>query len=206
MMEELESFKLLVEGSDEEHVMKKLLEKNGLQKNFAIKPKGGYEKLRKSIPVELKVAGLKVMGMVADANNCVSDRWKSIADPLKKSGFEIPAKIPKKSNTFWSCNGITVGIWFMPNNRDQGELEDFILKMIDEDDPVLPLAKQYIDEIPPEYRKFKVAKSERAYLYAWLASRKEPKPIGTAIVAGDIDHTKPISKSFLSWLRSLFTL
>lgn len=217
-MEEPAKFKLLVEGRDEEHVIKKLLTKNGLLENckfvlrngspvkFEIVPKGGYENLRKSIKVELKGAGLEVMGIVADANDSINNRWKSIANQLNEFGFNVPTKFPGYNNTHFLYDGITVGIWLMPNNRDKGELEDLILKMIDQADPVLRRAKQYINEIPPEDRKFTDKKLNCAYLYAWLATRRKPNPIGTAMEAGDIDHSHPEARPFISWFRSLFSL
>ena len=57
-----------------------------------------------------------------------------------------------------------VGIWLMPDNASTGELEDFVMQLIPEDDSVWPLSKQYIGEIPQADRKFREDKTRRAEL------------------------------------------
>ena len=92
----------------------------------------------------------------------------------------------------------------MPDNVSSGELEDFIMRMIPADDPVWPRAQRYIDGIPEAERKFKPQKAQRAKIHAWLAARREPRKMGTAIVAGDLDTGAAIAKDFTAWLRRLF--
>ena len=92
----------------------------------------------------------------------------------------------------------------MPDNGSSGELEDFIMRMIPADDPVWPRAKCYIDGIPEAERKFKLQKTQRARIHAWLAARKEPRKMGAAIGAGDLDTGAPIATDLIAWLRRLF--
>lgn len=73
-----------------------------------------------------------------------------------------------------------------------------------DDDPVWPLAGNYIDGIPGDARKFKRGKSLRATIHAWLATRAEPRKMGAAIGAGDIDAAKPPATTFTAWLRAVF--
>ncbi len=75
----------------------------------------------------------------------------------------------------------------MPNNQCEGELEDFIFKMIPSNNPALPRTKKYIDNIPEEDRKFKSKKLIRAYVHAWLATREKPRQTGLAISARYLD-------------------
>ena len=92
----------------------------------------------------------------------------------------------------------------MPDNGSSGELEDFIMRMIPADDPVWPRVKCYIDGIPEAEREFKLQKTQRARIHAWLAARKEPRKMGAAIGAGDLDTAAPIATDLIAWLRRLF--
>ena len=97
-----------------------------------------------------------------------------------------------------------VGIWLMPDNQSPGEIEDFVAAMIPDGDPVRPLAERYIDGIPEADRKFAEGKIPRAKIHAWLAAREDPRRMGAAIGAGDLDTEVTLCQSFAAWLRRLF--
>ena len=97
-----------------------------------------------------------------------------------------------------------VGVWLMPDNDSPGELEDFFASMIPPSDPVWPLSKAYIDNIPIEHRRFAQRKIRRAKVHAWLATRERPRPMGSAIDAGDLDTNAANGLKFQAWLRELF--
>ena len=92
----------------------------------------------------------------------------------------------------------------MPDNRSAGELEDFVKALIPDGDPVWPMAVRYIEGIPPGVRKFTSNKILRAKIHAWLATRKEPRKMGTAIYARDLNAAAPVAIRFTDWLRELF--
>ena len=92
----------------------------------------------------------------------------------------------------------------MPDNQSPGELEDFIVKMIPNDDPVWPRSTAYITEIPEEDRKFKEGKILRAKVHAWLAAREKPRPMGLAIKTKDLNISVESCQTFVNWLRELF--
>ena len=93
----------------------------------------------------------------------------------------------------------------MPDNTSQGELEDFVVQMIPNCDPVLPLSQRYITGIPTAARKFSEKKELRAQLYAWLAAREDPRQMGTAIRAGDLEVDGALCQEFVAWLTRLFS-
>ncbi len=92
----------------------------------------------------------------------------------------------------------------MPDNTSTGELEDFVAQMIPEDDAVWPLARQYIQGIPKERRRFTAKKMRKAEVYAWLATRKEPGPMGAAIGKRDLSTDGQLCRKFSQWLGRLF--
>ena len=92
----------------------------------------------------------------------------------------------------------------MPNNSSCGELEDFIAEMIPDNDAVWPLSQRYIDEIPETERKFKPKKTRRAQIHAWLAAREDPRHMGVAISAKDLEVDGVLCQQFIAWLTELF--
>ena len=197
---------LLVEGTDDERFVKTLLERHSIAGSFETANKLGYRNLQPSIYPEAMVAGRTALGIVADANEDPSGRWQSISDQLKRAGFSPPEDS--------RCAGIVLcktqpaplraGVWLMPDNNGPGELEDLLAGMIRDDDPAWPRAREYVEGIPRDRRAFKPSKLTRACLYAWLATREEPRHIGLATKAGDFDHKTAEAVRFVNWLRRLF--
>ena len=200
---------LLVEGSNDMHVVIHLSKRNGLPHNFCIVETGNVDKLLEAIEVVPDVENRQVVGIVLDADECPNARWKEVTERLNRLGQEehfylpeLPDQ-PKPSGTI--VNGtLRIGIWLMPDNESTGELEDFVATMIPDTDPVWPLSKQYIDDIPSEHRKFKRKKTLRAKVYAWLATRERPLPMGSAIEVKELDISVSSASTFVDWLRELF--
>ena len=193
---------LLVEGQDEVHVVRHIRESSGLIPNFATGAKGGIDKLLSSIPLEIRVEGRTAIGIVVDANDNLQSRWQAVAGRLREADIEPPAG-PASHGTIIDSRPL-VGIWLMPDNQSPGELEDFIADMIPSGDPVWPLSEDYIEGIPVEHRKFKEGKILRAKVHAWLATRRRPLQMGTAIEAGDLNIGTENCERFVGWLRELF--
>ena len=97
-----------------------------------------------------------------------------------------------------------IGIWLMPDNKSQGELEDFVLHMMPGGDNIWPLSHKYINDIPIPARAFVPAKTDKATLYAWLATRKDPEHMGAAVGAHELEVNGQLCQEFLTWLAKLF--
>ena len=193
---------LLVEGQDDKHVVRHLCSKNGLDAEICIRDKGGFPKLLPAIGPEIKAPGLNAIGIIVDANSDLTAHWSAISKRLREENIEAPER-PSPDGTIIP-GAPRIGIWLMPDNRSPGELEDFVQTMIPVDDPVWPMSEQYIDGIPDALRKFIPKKKSRAELYAWLATRKDPKFMGTAIKAEDLRIDGDLCKSFTTWMQRLF--
>ena len=169
---------------------------------FDIVAKGGIDNVLSSIRPEIKAPGRVAVGILVDANNSLNDRWRAVSDRLKCVGIPAPAALPPDGAII--DKALRVGVWAMPDNRSPGALEDFVQKMIPDDDPVWPLAKKFIRGIPEGERKFTSGKTSSAELGAWLATRKTPGPMGTAIRIGDLKTDGRLCVDFLEWLEKLF--
>ena len=193
---------LLVEGQDDKHVVGHIRLRHAPMPEFDILDKDNVDKLIASIPLEIKVSGRKVVGIVLDANDDLASRWDAVANKLTRANIEPPRALNKKGTIIPGTP--QVGIWVMPDNQSPGELEDFAVNMISPGDPIWPLSCEYIEKIPVENRKFVSKKNSRAKLYAWLATRETPNLIGTAIRARDLDVDGELCKDFVEWIRQLF--
>lgn len=203
MDEENPSRLLIVEGYDDKHVVMHFLKRSKSSLNFPIKPVGGYSKLLQCISAEIKAPGRKRLGFLLDADDQLDDHWKGVRARLKQAGVMPPDKLSQNGCIFG--DELTVGVWIMPNNMSNGELENFVIEMVPEDDPIWPMSEQYIDSIPKDKRKFAIAKTDKTILNVWLSTRKEPGRMGAAIGAGDLDVSNRLSASFLHWLENLFS-
>ncbi len=193
---------LLVEGVDDKHVVRHLRQSLGLKLTFEFRVKDGIDNLLKGIPGEIKVSGRQAVGILADANEDIQARWQAIANRLSDAGVQ-PPDAPDREGAIIQGKP-RVGVWLMPDNHNSGALEDFVVKLVPQDHPVWPRAVQYIDGIPPNEREFSEQKTTRAKLYAWLATRKEPQRMGTAIGIGSL-HLGPPAEGFANWLKRLFS-
>lgn len=207
MSEESSRNVLMVEGPDDCHVVKYLRSETSL--DFSIVPMGGVEKALKfhEIETRFKATECRALGIMVDADDNLDARWNKVSSRLVRLGISVP-DAPEPNGTIIPARNDDeprVGIWLMPDNRSNGELEDFIKSMIPENDPVWPLSEEYINGIPPEHRKFPSGKILRAQVHAWLAARKRPRPgMGSAIAAKDLDIKALSSRTFLAWLQKLF--
>ncbi|MCY3806363.1 MAG: hypothetical protein OXG55_07585 [bacterium] len=193
---------LLVEGNDDEHVIRRLCDREGLDRNFATEPKGGIDALLKSIRNHLGARGLEALGIVVDADSSPVARWRSIADRLHSAGVFAPKAADPGGTVI--PGDIRVGVWIMPNNERRGEIEDFAALMIPTGDPIWPRAETYIDDIPDEHRRFAPNRTTRAKVHAWLAAQERPRPIWLGIASRDLDPANQTVQDFLSWIKRLF--
>lgn len=191
---------LLVEGVDDKHVTDHLLQQNNSK--FEILDKGGIDPLINAIEAEVRAPSRKVVGILVDANDSVKSRWMAVATQLRKADIVTPEE-PDPAGTIID-SAPRVGIWLMPNNQESGELEDFVARMIPTNDTVWPLSEKYVNGIPNDARKFKPGKTLRAKVHSWLATREEPRKMGAAIGAGDLNVAAPEAVRFVEWLRRLF--
>ena len=196
---------LLVEGSDDKAVA---IHCRGVVESlpeFHVEDRGSIEKVLDAIQPEVLVSGRKALGIVVDANESPARRWQAVSGRLAGLGIRAPAEADMDGTIIEGSGRMPrIGTWIMPDNRSNGELEDFLVTMLPEGDPIWPRAVAYVDGIPERDRKFKKRKALRARLHAWLATRMEPRQSGLAIRAGDLRVDGVLSERFVDWLRRLF--
>lgn len=201
--------KLLVEGSDDQHVIWAICEKYQIVETFDVVDTGSVSRVLKRLPVDLKDASVGTIGVIVDADQNMQAIWQSLRSRLSPYGYQIPDE-PDPDGFVHATEDIypRIGIWLMPNNLQPGMLEDFVKLLIRPDDLLSPFVEEILSriegqDIPNRYNKD--IHREKAFIHTWLAWQQEPgRPMGTAITATYLDHNADLCLRFVTWLNRLF--
>ena len=172
---------------------------------FLISEKGNRSELIKSIRQEVEAPSRRAVGILVDADDDLENCWNDVVKGFERTDVQLPSS-PMSGGTIVPerDHQPRIGIWLMPDNKSHGELEDFVLTMMTDGDKVWPLSRKYIESVPVSDRKFTLEKTNKAKLYAWLATRKEPGRMGAAVGAHDLEVDGDLCQNFLTWLAKLF--
>lgn len=204
---------LLVEGKDDQHVVWNLCKRHQLPERFSVEAsrqgEGGVDQLLESIPVRLKIARLRALGIMLDADTNLQSRWQAICTRLQQAGYLDLPEIPDSIGTLIVQAGKPkVGIWIMPDNQLPGMLENFVTNLIPRDDQLLAMAASTLTSIETQnLQKYALIHHAKALIHTWLAWQETPgQPLGQAITAKVLQHDSPLALLFVQWLDRLFDL
>ncbi len=215
---------LLVEGTSDLYAITNLLMKRKFEgrikghetdrsyRKFIEECKGKdklAEKIAEKIEAALLTNDLENIAVVRDADKSVASAYQSLKDIFAKYGYDnLPKKINNKGIYKKYPDKPNIGIWIMPDNVNQGELEDFLLTMIPKDDLILPEAKKAVERLmTKKLHPFPQKDQFKAEMHTWLAWQKEPGfPFGKAIEVGYFDVNKPLANDFITWFETVFEL
>ena len=227
---------LLVEGKNDAHVMFSLLARHGILADSKEKPRKDPDTIRIDQiftndndidPAAHFYNQLKVipesgcLGIVLDADFNLEGKWMALRNRLLQFGFpESAIDNSELDNRPISTGAIiregdkpTVGIWLMPDNSVEGELEHFLELLIphQNENPLWSLVTETLDNMPPENsfpdyaKRFKEQDRRKALIHTWLAWQEEPgKPLGQALTARYFDAEAHHALIFINWVRQLF--
>lgn len=191
---------------------------------------GGVSKIPKVLPELLELlhdiedGQIKKLAVVADADHTgisggFSERWKQLTDPIKEEAGYIISSPPDhayEGSLFEHPDGLPkVGLWIMPDHKNDGMLEDLVKQTVcDGQQPdLLNKAEKCLQELPvklfePQGQSHRRAK---ATVYTWLAWQEKP---GQNLIS-TIDIEKPEQNlinlqsneimGFKNWLNRVFT-
>jgi len=202
---------LLVEGVDDEHVMRHICGNHGIPRLDEIKQHGGAPELLESVPVRIKASEEgDAVGVVIDADTNMRRRWQSIRDRVTTMGYDNVPALPTTGGTILQPPEGTLfprlGFWIMPDNRTDGILEHFLGFLIPQPNPLLDRVENCVAGIPDgELRFRRLEDGPKAIIHTWLAWQREPgMPYGTAISERFLDPNIAQAHVLASWLRRLF--
>lgn len=201
------AFRLLVEGSDDLHLIRNLARAHGVSfDRDEILDCGGVEALlHESLPLHL-LGSYTSIGVVVDADLDLQNRWQAVRDRLEKSGYAVPVT-PDPDGMIITTRRPIVGVWVMPDNALSGTLEDFARQLIMEDDDLWPFVERSVAAIPGESRRFQQASERKAQIHTYLAWQENPgTPLGLAITKKYLQTDTALALTFVNWLKRLTTL
>lgn len=199
---------LMVEGSDDEHVIKSLCGIHGIPP-LDIRNLQGKDNLLSSFPVRIKESDIHSLGVVIDADTDLNSCWDSLRSRLDRAGYPRVPRVPDvRGMVLDSPHGTLlprVGLWLMPNNATAGILEDFLRFLVPSGDPLFHHVEVSVGSIPDGIRRFLPHAEAKAIIHTWLAWQEEPgKPLGQSITARYLDANVPEVHLFISWMKRLF--
>lgn len=201
---------LLVEGNDDEHVLKAVCGRRNGPYLDEIKAHGGVDRLLESLPVRLKAsADGEIVGVVIDADTDLNARWKSLQDRLNEVGYQGVPENPLPDGTILDppIGKLLprVGIWIMPDNRNKGILEDFLRFLVPAESILFKHVQSSVAAIPEGEQRFSQLAEPKALIHTWLAWQEEPgRPMGMAITARFLDPDVTQVDVLVSWLNRLY--
>ena len=203
---------LLVEGTDDEHVVKHICGNHGISPVLEIKPHGSVEYLIASIRATIESADDvgDTVGILVDADQNLPRRWRAVRAQLTAAGYRDLPAVPDRAGVIIEPPADTLlpraGVWIMPDNQNTGYLENFLRSMVPADQQALfKHAETSVAGIPAAALLFEQVDEPKALIHTWLAWQREPgRPFGTAITAGFLNPNVAESETFAAWLRNLF--
>jgi len=208
---------LLVEGSDDWHVIKNLWKARTesevpFEKSRSQEPDldgSGKQRVLQDLPAQLKSETLHCLGIVLDADEQIGATWDAVAKRLREAGYDAPHKPAQDGLVLEHPDGYSprVGVWLMPDNHVPGMLEDFVRMLIPADDDLAPEVDGVLDRIETKgIRRYVPRHRRKAFIHTWLAWQEDPgKPMGLAITIKYLNSDSPQADPFVAWLHRLFT-
>ena len=214
MASSIERSLLRVEGKDDDHAIRHLLIRNGIDYDNKpwrswfpfIRVEGDRDKLLAGVNTAVSLSNGRAVGFVLDANSSLQDRWDSMTSRLRPLDLEMPDEIPHdgfvgESRTYRA----RVGVWLMPDNQREGALEHFLETLINEADPLIAHARGSTERARELGARYPDNGVKKAVLHAWLAWQENPGlPYGSAIRARYFRHDSPVAGRFVTWFRNVF--
>ncbi len=212
---------LHVEGKDDLHALIHLLERHGVSFDpedfrdgfnkppMLVESKGGVEALIEGITTTIQAATNQAVGFVLDADAPVLDRWSQVHHRLTEAGVEAPVDGPPAEGFIGESAKFKarVGVWLMPDNEQDGKLENFLRTLIKDGDPLIAHVQESTDRARVLGATFSDFDTIKAVIHCWLSWQAEPgKPYGQALTARYFEHNSAVADRFVAWFKRLYGL
>ena len=208
-----ERSRLQVEGVDDRHVIRHLLRRHGLSDGECgpvfpeIRDVGGRASLLDGIRPGVLTSTGRSIGFVLDSNSSVDRTWTAVSQRLREVEVDVSVEMPIDGFIGQATrHQARVGVWLMPDNQQEGDLEGFVAglargaapRIVEHAEAATSQAVVLGARVPPTAMR-------KAVLHAWLAWQETPGlPYGAAIGAHYLRHDTAAATGFVAWFRRLF--
>lgn len=200
---------LIVEGKNDKHVFFALFKEFEVIKNFDVVELTGWDQAIKKFNASIidTESNNSTIGLIVDADIDIESRWQSIKTKLSDLYYDIPSCLSEAGIILTSEEYPKIGIWIMPNCKNNGMLENFLLEMIEMN---APETNSYVSNVVDNAKKdgfttFKELHKDKAIIHTWLSWQDEPgRPLGQSITAKIIRPETETVQKFICWITRLF--
>lgn len=211
---------LYVEGSNDKWVVISLLEEYGHKDIINVQNIGSCEQAINAF--ELKVSNpveTERIGLIVDADDKIDKRCKGIVKAFENNGITITDDELMQENGFvadvmnQSGATIKVGVWIMPNNNDEGMLEDFLFNKIETDNVLFACVEPVLQDLEDKATSdsnlknlmYKPVHRKKAKIHSYMSWSNPPDlSMGMAIHKKIFSRTSEEEKLFKAWLCDLY--
>jgi 5S rRNA maturation endonuclease (ribonuclease M5) len=196
---------LLVEGSDDYHIIDKFCKDNAININFGFCNCQTDNQVLSKLNALLKESeSPEVIGVILDADNDIDARYQEIKNKVQNFYTEFPNSIPKTGLIHKGEGLPKLGIWIMPNNQDNGALENFYL------DLATGIDANFIGDIIRQAENknltsFKKQHRQKVIMHTYFAWQDRPGAPLYAAINNIVLNNTDTAKVFKSWLVKLFS-
>jgi hypothetical protein len=176
----------------------------------------GIDNLLKVIPLlinkiraqDINQAGILVDADFAGENGGFSLRRQQITEALAKEGYAIP--LPEDNSAgelFFHPNELApIGLFIMPNHKDDGMLEDILKNMVNKNPyiQVLQHAKNVVQALNPKLFNdpLHISKAEIGTFLAW--QKRPPADVKICLTNKIFDANTPAAELLKKWIDTVF--
>ncbi|MCK5536764.1 MAG: hypothetical protein KAI79_08045 [Bacteroidales bacterium] len=196
------------------------LNENNKLFDFAIYPAGSDGELVKMIvPLLKSEESIHTLAFILDADK---NKGKNNDINIKSRLQQIAHKFQKYPNYNEKFNKMNpdgliipkeeelpkIGLWLMPNNTEQGMLEDFLMEMVDFPNKCIKFAEDCVAcAVDENCTSFKKPHFSKAVIHTYLSWQDEPgDALALSIKQEKLNVNSPIAKKFLNWLIKVFEI
>lgn len=168
----------------------------------------GIYALLKSLPITIRATPpTNVLGIIVDADITATGRWQRIKQILTDSGYgNLSENFP--NGLIIPTNDILprFGLWIMPDNQEEGIIENFIRQLIHDQDQLQPEVDSVINSLREKgLQLFTDVHRPKAFMRTWLAWQERPEmSFGVAISKKVLMTDSELCLRFVNWLNLLF--
>lgn len=168
----------------------------------------GIYALLKSLPVTIRATDpANILGIVVDADISATGRWQRIRQILTDAGYEsLPETFPTGLIVPTNDALPRFGLWMMPDNQEEGIIENFIRQLIHEQDKLQPEVDTALDALRTKgLQLFADVHRPKAFIRTWLVWQDRPEmSFGVAISKRVLTTDADLCLRFVNWLNQLF--
>ena len=175
------------------------------------RPQNRDSRLNTFLNTRLNESGVDAVGLVVDADDDSSrvrrrlQRLNVLKNALMEDNLDSKPEDGCVADYHVGTYRKKFGFWIMPDNRRPGQLEDFVLRMIPDADPVEQPAREFIGNLPKDVVDNAGHKATKHIAHAWLSAYYPGWSFDDALRNGQLVFfaEDPVLGAFKRWLERL---